>query len=93
MLQTQQLMLLLSGFLSCKAAIAEELVTEVDLFAYAPVIKTGTRLQQHLRLAKKLRVGQWQGLLEFLIHNIGADCDQDNVFERRLFVRLQFDLE
>ncbi|MEH6358746.1 MAG: TonB-dependent receptor [Pseudomonadales bacterium] len=53
-----------------------------------------TRLD--LRLAKKLRVGQWQGQLEFLIHNIGddyADYDQDNVFERRLFVRLQFDLE
>lgn len=53
-----------------------------------------TRLD--LRLAKKLRVGQWQGQLEFLIHNIGddyADYDQDNVFERRLFVRVQFDLE
>lgn len=53
-----------------------------------------TRLD--LRLAKKLRLGQWQGQLEFLIHNVGddyADYDQDNVFERRLFVRLRFDLE
>lgn len=53
-----------------------------------------TRLD--LRLAKTLQIGSWRGQLEFLIHNVGddyADYDQDNIFERRLFVRLQFDLE
>lgn len=53
-----------------------------------------TRLD--LRRAKILRLGNWQGLLEFIAHNIGddyVDYDEDNHFERRLFVRLKFDLD
>jgi len=53
-----------------------------------------TRLD--LRAAKRLRIGRWRGQLEFLIHNVGddyADYDNSNHFERRLFVRLKFDLE
>jgi len=53
-----------------------------------------TRLD--LRVAKTLRIGQWRGQLEFLIHNVGddyVDYDDRNRFERRLFVRLKFDLK
>jgi len=53
-----------------------------------------TRLD--LRLAKSLALGDWQGQLEFLIHNVDdayIDYDEDNIFERRFFVRLKFDLD
>ena len=53
-----------------------------------------TRLD--LRLAKSLALGDWQGQVEFLIHNVDdayIDYDKDNIFERRFFVRLKFDLE
>jgi len=53
-----------------------------------------TRLD--LRLAKSFALGDWQGQLEFLIHNVDdayIDYDKDNIFERRFFVRLKFDLE
>jgi len=53
-----------------------------------------TRLD--LRAAKTLRIGHWRGQLEFLIHNVGddyVDYDDRNRFERRVFVRLKFDLE
>lgn len=46
MMKRQCLALLLSGIFSITSAMAEEFVTEIDLFADVPVIKTGTRLQQ-----------------------------------------------
>jgi len=52
-----------------------------------------TRLD--LRLEKTLRLGDWQGWLELIVHNVGddyVDYDDDNYFERRVFVRLKFDL-
>lgn len=52
-----------------------------------------TRLD--LRLAKTLRLGDWHGLAELIVHNVGdgyRDYDEDNRFERRVFVRLKFDL-
>jgi iron complex outermembrane receptor protein len=53
-----------------------------------------TRLD--LRLGKTLKFGDWQGLLELLVHNVDddyADYDNDDRFERRFFVRLRFDLD
>lgn len=53
-----------------------------------------TRLD--LRLAKTLKLGDWQGLLELLVHNVDddyVDYDNDDRFERRFFVRLKFDLD
>ena len=52
-----------------------------------------TRLD--LRVARDLNVGRWKGTLEFLAHNVEGDYfdyDEDNLFERRFFVRLKFDL-
>ena len=52
-----------------------------------------TRLD--LRLAKTLRLGDWNGLAELIVHNVGddyLDYYDENLFERRVFVRLQFDL-
>jgi len=53
-----------------------------------------TRLD--LRLAKKIRIDDWQGQLEVLLHNVGddySDYNDKNRFERRLFMRLKFDLD
>jgi len=53
-----------------------------------------TRLD--LRLAKKIRVDDWQGQLEVVVHNVGddySDYSDKNRFERRLFMRLKFDLD
>lgn len=46
MMKWRCLAMLLSGLFSITATVAEEFVTEVDLFADIPVVKTGTRLQQ-----------------------------------------------
>ena len=47
------------------------------------------------RIARMLQVGRWQGEIELLIHNAFddyLDYDEDNLFERRAFLRVQFDL-
>jgi iron complex outermembrane receptor protein len=48
-----------------------------------------------LRLARQLRLGNWQGEMEVLVHNAFGDYvdyDDENIFERRVFLRVQFDL-
>jgi len=53
-----------------------------------------TRLD--LRVSRDLRFAGWTGKLELLAHNVMddyVDYDEDNHFERRIFVRLKFDLE
>jgi len=42
----QCLGVMFSGLFTITATVAEEVVTEVDLFADVPIIKTGTRLLQ-----------------------------------------------
>ena len=49
-----------------------------------------------LRVARDLRFAGWRGKLEFLVHNLEDDYfdyDEHNRFERRLFIRLKFDLD
>jgi len=58
------------------------------------VVDEITRLD--LRLSKKISVDNWRGQLEFVIHNVGDDYfdySDKNRFERRLFMRLKFDLD
>lgn len=47
------------------------------------------------RIARTLHIGNWQGAVELLVHNAFddyLDYDEDNLFERRVFLRVQFDL-